>query len=237
MGQARGGGAGHSRGGMNVLLRPDGGAPNSPSQIARQHQTGDLREEMDGSTTMGWRPNLRAEIQATGKPQPGRHDRGEHQEACLAVLPAEGGVLPHRTIPALGQELTQPQCWWCQCPAQTRDRLFKECPKWKGEQKILWAKVRKETGRWKSRWRIRDLFADRRCSQAVLEFLTMTDVGTIVPAAEDEAHAESEGSEWELWERQEREEERGEEAEALGTGEKPPLFLPIPPFMASAREE
>ena len=57
-----------------------------------------------------------------------------------------------------------PQCWWCQCPVQTRDHLFRECRKWKGEQKILWAEVRKETGRWKSRWRIRDLFADKRCS-------------------------------------------------------------------------
>ena len=55
-----------------------------------------------------------------------------------------------------------PQCWWCQCPSQTRENLFKVCPKWKMAQKILWAEVRKETGRWKSRWRIRDLFADRR---------------------------------------------------------------------------
>ena len=30
-----------------------------------------------------------------------------------------------------------PQCWWCQCPSQTRDNLYKECTKWKGEQKIL----------------------------------------------------------------------------------------------------
>jgi len=101
---------------------------------------------------------------------------------------------------------------------QTRDHLFKECPKWKGEQKILWAEVRKETGRWKGRWRIRDLFADRRCSQAVLDFLTMTDVGRIVPAVEEKADAESEVSEWELRECQRREEERRKEAEALGTG-------------------
>ena len=120
---------------------------------------------------------------------------------------------------------------------QTRDHLFKECPKWKGEQKILWAEVRKETGRWKGRWRIRDLFADRRCSQAVLDFLTMTDVGRIVPAVEEKADAKSELSEWELRECQEREEERRKEAEALGTGEEPPLFLPTPPFMALAGAE
>ena len=47
--------------------------------------------------------------------------------------------------------------------------------------------MREETGRWKSRWRIWELFADRRCSQAVLDFLTSADVGEIVPAAEEEA--------------------------------------------------
>jgi len=44
------------------------------------------------------------------------------------------------------------QCWWCQCPTQTRDHLFKVCPELKAQQKILWAAVRKESGKWKSRW-------------------------------------------------------------------------------------
>jgi len=35
---------------------------------------------------------------------------------------------------------------------------------------------------WKSRWRIQDLLADGRCSQAVLDFLSATDVGRQVPA-------------------------------------------------------
>jgi len=130
-----------------------------------------------------------------------------------------------------------PQCWWCQCPSQTRDHLYKECPKWKGEQKILWAEVRKETGRWKSQWRIRDLFANRRCSQAVLDFLMTTDVGRIVPPVEKESDTGSEVSEWELRERREQEEERRVEAKVLGAGEESLLFLPTPPFMASAGED
>jgi len=69
------------------------------------------------------------------------------------------------------------------------------CPEWKAQQKILWAEVRKETGRWKSRWKIRGLLADGRCSQAALDFLSTTDVGRLVPA---EKVAESEASEWEL---------------------------------------
>jgi len=44
-----------------------------------------------------------------------------------------------------------PQCWWCRYRTQTRDHLFKEYPEWKPQQKILWAEVKKETGRWKDR--------------------------------------------------------------------------------------
>jgi len=68
------------------------------------------------------------------------------------------------------------------------------------QQKILWAEVQKETGRWKSRWKIRDQLADRRCGRAVLDFLSSTDVGRIVPLVE-ESDAGSEVSEGELRER------------------------------------
>ena len=66
------------------------------------------------------------------------------------------------------------------------------------QQKILWAEVLKETKRWKSRWTIRDLLANRRCRQAVLDFLSCTDVGRLVPLLEEEGDAGSEVSEWEL---------------------------------------
>jgi hypothetical protein len=60
---------------------------------------------------------------------------------------------------------------------QTREHLFKNCPRWKPQQKILWAKVRKETGRGKDRFKIRDLFGDERCNRPILEFLRTTEVG------------------------------------------------------------
>ena len=60
--------------------------------------------------------------------------------------------------------------------------LFKECPEWNAQQKILWAEVRKETGRWKSRGKIRDLLAGEKCGRVVLDFLFTTDVGRRVPA-------------------------------------------------------
>ena len=102
------------------------------------------------------------------------------------------------------------------------------CPEWKAQQKILRAEVRKETGRGKDRWKIRDLLADERCGQAVLDFLSTTDVGRRVPAEED---AVSEVPEAEL-----REWQGEQEAEVLGAAGEPPLFLPRPDFMASAGE-
>ena len=99
----------------------------------------------------------------------------------------------------------------------------------------------KETKRWKSRWTVRDLLADGRCVRAVLDFLSSTDVGSLAPLLEEEGDTGSEASEWELRKRREREEEREEEAETLGAveegGEELSLFLPTPPFMASAGEE
>jgi hypothetical protein len=97
--------------------------------------------------------------------------------------------------------------------------------------------VRNGTGREKDRFKIRDLLADARCSQSVLDFLSTTDVGRRVPAPPEDG-AQGEASEWGLRERREREEERRQEAEMLGTeDEERPLFLPTPSFMASAEEE
>jgi len=92
------------------------------------------------------------------------------------------------------------QCWWSQCPTQTSDHHLKGCPKWKGQQTTLRKEVWKETGKGKSRWKALELFADRRCSQTVLDFLSATDLGKTVPTVEQD-DAESEASEWELRER------------------------------------
>jgi len=71
-------------------------------------------------------------------------------------------------------------CGWCQYRTQTREHLFKHCRKWKRQQKVLWAEVRKETGKGKDRHAIRDLFADERCTGAILDFLRTTEVGSRV---------------------------------------------------------
>ena len=88
--------------------------------------------------------------------------------------------------------------------------------------------VKKEIGRWKDRWKVRNLLADGRCSRAVLDFLSSTDVGRRVPG---EGHdAVSAVSELEMREWLYEQGSGPEEAGAGGT----PLFLPTPDFMAPA---
>jgi len=90
-----------------------------------------------------------------------------------------------------------------------------------GHHPELW-KVGKKKREGKSRFKIRDFLADGRCSQAVLGFLSATDVRRLVPAGED---AGSKVSEWGLRERREREEEKRVETEELGArGEEPFSF-------------
>jgi len=124
------------------------------------------------------------------------------------------------------------KCWWCPVQDPMREHLFKCCPHWKRQQIILWAEERRETGRGEDRFRIRDLTADARTSQAVLDFLSTTDVGRRAPASAEE-DKQSDPSQCELRERRERKE--GEEVGAEGEGQ--PLFLPTPSFMVSAGEE
>jgi hypothetical protein len=96
--------------------------------------------------------------------------------------------------------------------------------------------VRRGTGRGKDRFKIRDLFAVERCSQAVLDFLSTTDVGRRVPNPAEE-DAQSEASEWVLRAREEREEERRLEAEEVGFEVEERLqFFSTPSFMASAEK-
>ena len=42
------------------------------------------------------------------------------------------------------------------------------------QQKIMWAEIRKKTGRGKNRFAIRELFVDERCTRVILDFLRMT---------------------------------------------------------------
>ena len=85
-------------------------------------------------------------------------------------------------------------CWWCHKPGatQTREHLFKVCTAWRRQQKVLWKEARVQTKRGRNWFRIAELFADERCTDAILTFLETTDVGR--RAREEEWEKESDGS-------------------------------------------
>lgn len=82
---------------------------------------------------------------------------------------------------------TDDKCWFCaKAPRQTREHLFKNCARWRKEHVTLWTTVEEamnregktERGRKKVSTPIKVLLADDRCTEAVLDFLASTQVGT-----------------------------------------------------------
>ena len=65
-------------------------------------------------------------------------------------------------------------------PCTTRQHFLKSCKKWKCQQAILWAEVRKIKQR-KGQVQVSELFVEEKCSPAVLDFLRSTGVGRTVP--------------------------------------------------------
>jgi len=85
-------------------------------------------------------------------------------------------------------------CWWCDCVVKrSREHLFKSCKKWKSQQVILWAEVRKKTKKRKGQVQISEPFAEEKCSPAVLDFLRSTGVGRTVPREDGENEADQGG--------------------------------------------
>jgi hypothetical protein len=96
------------------------------------------------------------------------------------------------------------KCWWCGHEYQTRDHLFKWCKRWKQEQKRLWVNgqegekgyegVEKVLKKPKISLPMSHVFAEEYCAQALLDFLSCTDVGKIsrvVEKVENSDHKES----------------------------------------------
>jgi hypothetical protein len=82
-------------------------------------------------------------------------------------------------------------CWWCDRGVkQSREHLFKSCKKWKSQQAIQWAEVRKKTKKRKGQVQISELFVEEKCSPAVLDFLRSTGVGRTVPREDGENEEE-----------------------------------------------
>jgi len=95
------------------------------------------------------------------------------------------------------------KCWWCGHEYQTRDHLFKWCRRWKREQKRLWDDGQEGEDAYESVVKVMKkpkislpmslVFAEEKCSRALLDFLCHTDVGRISRVVEeaDSDHEES----------------------------------------------
>jgi len=90
---------------------------------------------------MGRETGLQEEIQNAGKPQASGTIAESTKRLASRYYQLKTGHA--RTVQYLhwAKVRLTAQCWWCQCPSQTRDHLFKVCPEWKMKQKILWAEV------------------------------------------------------------------------------------------------
>jgi len=213
------GGARHPRGGLAGLFGPDGGMCTASPTISCQPQAGDLREEVGGSAPVGWMPDLQGEVRNAEKLNAGRLGGRERQRLASRFYQLkQDTAYPGSTF--IGRIWTGPPRNAGGVGIRTKlGSLFKVCPGWKAQQKILWAEMRKETGRWKDRWKILDLLADERCSPAVLDFFPSADVGKRVLAKVEAAVSEVSEAELREW-------VEGAEARELGAGGGSPPFLP-----------
>jgi hypothetical protein len=95
------------------------------------------------------------------------------------------------------------ECWWCGHEYQTRDHVFQWCKRWKRELKQLWVDRQEGEDGYKGVEKVLKtpkislpmslVFAEEKCSKALLDFLYHTDVGRIsgvVEEAENSDHEE-----------------------------------------------
>jgi len=116
-----------------------------------------------------------------------RHSRKARQKLDFIPANANGRLASRYYRLKTGHHLTGQHLEWARnqptarcCGATTRRRrgsTIQELPPVKTPAEILWAEVRRETGRGKDRFGIPGRFVDERWSQAVLDFLSTTDVG------------------------------------------------------------
>jgi len=96
------------------------------------------------------------------------------------------------------------KCWWCGYEYQTRDHLFKWCKRWKRKQKRLWVDgqegeegyegIEKVMKKPKISLPMSLVFAEEKCSRALLDFLFRTDVGKISGVVEEAENSDHEKS-------------------------------------------
>jgi len=144
---------------MDGLLRPVWQTKDATPPIDSQHQAGNYGEEMGGGASPVQEEDRQEEVRYAE--QSAKSNGGPSAEATGSALPPnQNRALPHGPIPAGRRTWTKRNAGG----ANTRHRPESICSstasKWKPQQKLQWAEVRKETGRGKDRFTIRDLLAD-----------------------------------------------------------------------------
>jgi hypothetical protein len=138
----------------------------------------------------------RQEVQDAEQAASEQNGGWQHEEVGRPVPPARTGHCATGQYFQWAKNWTTAKWGWCPYKTQTREHLFKNCPRWEPQQGILWAEARKETGRGgESHFKIRDLFEDERCTRLILDFLRTTDVGRRMEPEAAGKEAQSEASE------------------------------------------
>jgi len=117
-------------------------------------------------------------------------------------LKAEHGLIA-KYIMRIGKRRHM-KCWWCGHEYQTRDHLFKWCKRWKREQKRLWVDgqegedgyegIQKVLKKPKISLPMSLVFAEEKCSQALMDFVFHTDVSRISRVVEEVENSDYEES-------------------------------------------
>ena len=142
-------------------------------QISSQPKTGNFGKEVGRSVDVVEEESQRKEVPDAENDAPEQHGSTRPEETSRKVPPTQDRAPPHRAIPEVDEELQHGGA----SGTQTREHLFKNCDRWRPQQKIMWAEIRKKTGRGKNRFTIREMFADERRTGAVLGLLRTTKVG------------------------------------------------------------
>src|SRR5438874_579077 len=114
----------------------------------------------------------------------------------------ESGSTSLRSARASVAALQLPSLLFPTIPSTTTTvgHLLRDCRKWRKEQRILWKKVRHGC----QHRCIPLLFANRKATKAILDFLEQTEVGNRIPERTREEHEEGRDAAWgwgeEAWE-------------------------------------
>jgi len=129
------------------LPSTNGGAGGAPATIPRQPQAGDLREEVGEARQWAGGRTSRKKYRMPDSQKPDGAVANSTKRLASRFYQLKTGHCLTGQYLNWTKTRTTLQCWWCRYRTRTRVHLFKECPEWKPQQKILWAEVKKETRR------------------------------------------------------------------------------------------